>query len=110
MCLVVGVVVVVIVVVMVVFVVRAMEVVVVVMVAVGVAGVILEGRNFPWSIYGVSVGGGMPSAFPDREGWDLFVQKCACVAILTLVPSIPAPSPFRCRPSLNRWGFSLNAQ
>ena len=32
----------------------------------------------------------MPSPFPDVEGWDLLVQKCTCVAILTLVPSIPS--------------------
>ena len=34
---------------------------------------------------GMPVGGGMPSPFPDREGWDLLVHKCTCVAILTLV-------------------------
>ena len=48
--------------------------------------------------------------FPRIRDGTFLVQKYTCVAILTLLPSIPAPSPLRCRPSLNRWGFSLNAQ
>ena len=65
---------------------------------------------FQWLVYGAPIGGRVPIQFPDDEGWDLLVQKCTCIAMLTLVTNIPAPALLRCRPSLNRCGFSLNAQ
>ena len=63
-----------------------------------------------WLVSGALILGRMSSPFPDDEVWDLLVQKCTCVATLTQVPSISVPSPLRCRASLHRLGFPLNAQ
>ena len=80
-------------------------------VMVGIMVVMLEGVGgiFHLLVYGASVGGGTLSPFRNDDGRDLSEQKCTCVTILTQVPSIPAPSPLRCRLYLNRCGFSLNA-